>query len=241
MSVLFVAWQDPDSHNWIPVGKLTHEQGSYRFEYTRGAEKMSPTFQPFGRMTDLRKSYLADDLFPLFANRILPKSRPEYASYLQWLGLQDRDVMEELSRTGGVRATDSLELLLCPEITKDKNYEVYFFSRGLSHLHLENQERAKELASGELLYLMRDLQNQFDPMALLMRTDDPVSLVGYTPRYYSEEMSKLIDIVGAKNLKVSVVQVNKNAPIQYRVLCKLIAPWPDGFAPCSQEEFLTLT
>ena len=144
MSVLFIAWQDPHSHHWVPVGKLTHERDSFRFTYTRGAKKMTPAFQPFGRMTDLKKSYRADNLFPLFANRILPKSRPEYKSYLQWLGLQDRDVMEELSRTGGLRATDSLELLLCPERTNDNKYEVHFFSRGLSYLHKENQESAKQ-------------------------------------------------------------------------------------------------
>jgi len=77
-------------------------------------------------------------------------------------------------------------------------------------------------------------------MALLMRTDDPISLVGYTPRYYSEEMTKLIDIVGPEKLNISVVQVNQNAPIQYRVLCKLTSPWPTEFTPCSQDEFVPL-
>jgi len=64
MSVLFIAWQDPHSHHWVPVGKLTHERDSFRFTYTRGAKKMTPAFQPFGRMTDLKKSYRADNLFP---------------------------------------------------------------------------------------------------------------------------------------------------------------------------------
>jgi hypothetical protein len=57
-------------------------------------------------------------------------------------------------------------------------------------------------------------------------------MVGYVPRYYSEEFSRLIDLVGANVPKVTVEKVNADAPIQYRVLCKFSAPWPMQFQPC---------
>ena len=160
-------------------GRLTRENGVYRFVYTRGAEAMAD-FRPFGRMLDLHKAYKSEELFPIFANRILAKNRPEYQDYLGWLGLSEDqyDALEELARTAGLRATDSLELFPCPEPTEGKNYEVYFFCRGLRHLHSENQERARLLSPGERLYLMKDLQNPHDSMALLMRTSDPITLVG---------------------------------------------------------------
>ncbi len=241
MKALFVAWQEPSSRRWVPVGRLTHEKGVYRFVYTRGA-KESQQFTPFGRMVDLDVAYVSEALFPLFANRVLPKSRPEYHDYLHWLGLNetDHDELEELARTGGLRATDTLEMFPCPEPTQNNSYEVFFFGHGLRHLISENQARVNTLESGEQLFLARDIQNPYDPMAMLMRTSDPMSLVGYCPRYYSAEFTRLVEAVGPDQVKVTVEQVNPDAPSQLRLLCKLSAPWPASFSPCARDEFTPL-
>ena len=241
MKALFIAWQDATSRRWAPVGRLTRENGVYRFVYTRGAKEIS-NFRPFGRMQDLHKVYQSEELFPLFANRVLAKNRPEYQDYMKWLGLSEAqyDELEELARTGGLRATDSLEIFPCPEPTKGKNYEVYFFCRGLRHQHEENRERARQLKKGVQLFLMQDLQNPHDDMALLMRTSDPITLVGYAPRYYSAEFTQLIKFNGPEKVKVTVAQVNSDAPEQYRILCKLASPWPLNFSPCTNEQFKAL-
>ncbi len=241
MKALFIAWQNTKTRRWAPVGRLTREEGIYRFVYTRGAEKMQD-FRPFGRMDDLHKAYKSEELFPIFKNRILAKNRPEYQDYLKWLGLSEtqHDALEELARTGGLRATDSLELFPCPEPTEGKNYEVYFFCRGLRHLHMENQERACQLKPGERLYLTQDLQNPYDCMALLMRTSDPITLVGYAPRYYSAEFTQLIKASDIDQVKVTVELVNRDAPDQYRILCKMVSPWPANFHPCTKDEFKAL-
>jgi len=242
MKALFIAWQDPKSREWGPVGRLTREDEKYHFVYTDGANKL-PNFIPFAAMKDLYTEYVSEELFPLFSNRVLPKSRPEYSEYLEWLGLANvqYDVLEELARTAGLRVTDSLEMYPCPDPDVDKNYEVYFFSRGLRHMHMENQNRASKLHGGERIYLMKDLQNEYDEMALLLRTDDPISLVGYAPRYYSAEFTELVKLVGHKDVKVEVERVNINAPIQYRVLCKLTSPWPANFSPCNQRGYQALS
>lgn len=242
MKSLFVAWQDPQSRQWAPVGRLSRDHGQYRFVYTHGAKEL-PNFTPFGRMTDLRAEYISDKLFPLFANRILAKSRPEYDQYLGWLGI-DRskyDALDELARTGGLRATDSLELFSCPQPTKNHSYEVFFFGRGLQYLHAENPKRAAELKPGERLYVMPDIQNEFDEKALLLRTDDPITLVGYAPRYFSGEFSMLLSSVGAEKVKVVVEKVNHDAPLQYRILCRITAPWPANFQPCLSGSFASLS
>ncbi len=241
MKALFIAWQDEKTRRWQPVGRLTRENGLYQFVYTRGAEEM-PNFRPFGRMQDLRKVYRSEELFPIFKNRVLAKNRPEYKDYLQWLGLSEAryDELEELARTGGLRATDSLEIFPCPEPTEGKNYEVYFFTRGLRHLHKENLLRSRKLKEGEQLYLMQDLQNPHDDMALLMRTGDPITLVGYAPRYYSAEFTSLIKENGPDKVKVTVERVNIDAPEQYRILCKLASPWPANFFPCANKQFEAL-
>lgn len=241
MKALFVAWQDPKTRHWAPVGRLSHEAGQYRFVYTEGALELT-NFTPFGRMNDLKAEYVSKDLFPLFANRILSKSRPEYNQYLDWLNI-DRahyDALEELARTGGVRATDSLELFACPEPTIHQTYEVYFFSRGLRHLHDENRKRIAHLQPQEHLFIMQDMQNEHDEMALLLRTKDPITLVGYAPRYFSGEFTKLIESTGPGKVKVTVEKVNLEAPLQYQVLCRITAPWPSNFQPCQQGLYKTL-
>jgi len=238
MKALFVAYQDTISRTWMPVARLTHDGKLYHFAYTFGAKEL-PNFVPFGRMDELGAEYVSEQLFPLFANRLLPKSRPEYEAYLNWLGLTpaNHDAFEELARTGGLRATDTLELIPCPEPTSSNQYEVYFFCRGLRYLPTVSQDSSLTLKKGERLYLMPDPQNSSDEMALLLRTNDPVSLVGYVPRYYSAEFSRLISLVGWANAKVTVEKVNPEAPIQYRVLCKLTAPWPKQFQPCQNGQY----
>ncbi|WP_295392108.1 HIRAN domain-containing protein [uncultured Thiodictyon sp.] len=238
MKALFVAVQDHDSRCWAPVARLTRENGSYRFVYTEGARDL-PGFTPFGRMTNLESQYISNELFPLFANRVLPKSRPEYRDYLNWLGLSaaDHDALDELARTGGLRATDTIELIPYPEATADRCYVVYFFGRGLRHLAAENQARIGSLDVGERLHLLHDLQNPIDCMALMLRTGDPVSIVGYVPRYYAADWTRLIQLAGAEAVMVTVERVNQDAPMQYRLLCKLSAPWPAAFSPCKDGQY----
>ncbi|MGN2246942.1 HIRAN domain-containing protein [Frateuria sp. GZRR35] len=238
MKALFVASQNPDTRAWTPVGKLTRTSDGYRFAYTKGILDF-PNFTPFGRMSDVTVPYLSKELFPLFANRILAKNRPEHSEYLGWLGLSatKHDELEELSRTGGLRATDSLELIPCPAPSPDGFYEEFFFCRGLSHLPAATQSRANELVRGERLYILRDIQNGWDSDALALRTDDPVSLVGYAPAYFARDFSELLRRQGPNSAVVTVEKVSPSAPLQYRLLCRLRAPWPEGFSPCSEERF----
>ena len=41
-------------------------------------------------------------------------------------------------------------------------------------------------------------------------------------------------------ITVTVVQLNKDAPIQNRLLCEMRACWPVDFRPCSREDFLPI-
>lgn len=238
---LFIAWQDPQSRSWFPVGRLTLENHSYQFAYTRGA-KESKRFLPFGRMTDLNAVYVSKELFPLFANRILPKSRPEHRDYMRWLGLSEGkyNELEELARTGGQRATDSLEIFPCPMPTSDNRYVVYFFSHGLRYFNSQTLLQIDSFSPGEELFLARDVQNKFDKTALLLRTQDPISFVGFCPRYYTADFTKLLTLAGPEKVKIVVERVNLDAPTRLRFLCRLSAPWPSSFSPCTRDLFETL-
>ena len=104
MNSLFVAWRPPmpDQAGWRPVGRLEHDGGLYRFWYTQGARK--PGFRPFAQMEQLEQVYESDELFPLFANRLLSESRPEYEAYMRWSGFEidnPPDPILVLGVTGG--------------------------------------------------------------------------------------------------------------------------------------------
>lgn len=238
MKALFVAVQDPITRRWSPVGRLSLANGMYEFAYTKGVKEISG-FSSFDRMGDLSRKYYSKDLFPIFNNRILPKSRPEHQEYLGWLGLTEdsHNALLELQRTAGSRATDNIELIPYPEPNSAGEFEIYFFARGLSHMPESAQKMASALKVGDPLYLMKDVQNSIDETALLMRTREPISAIGYVPKYYSHDLCEILRLSGPKSADVTVERVNFPAPLQYRVLCKVIAKWPTNFVPCNLAAF----
>jgi hypothetical protein len=240
MKTLYVAWQDPKDRRWYPVGQLSFDRDVYRFVYTKGAKK-SPHFLPFGRMLNLETAYESKELFPLFANRLLSKTRPEYKDFLHWLNIreQEGDPLALLARTGGGRETDALTLFPCPEKRRDGTYHAHFFSHGIRYLPGHVIQCVDTLSCGTRLFLMPDPQNPYDPYAIALRADDPVMIVGYCPRYLSRDFLHLLHD-NPDAMKVIVEQVNRDAPIQLRLLCSMTAPWQENFQPCSGEDYETL-
>ena len=187
MEKLYLAWQDPYNRNWWPIGMLTYaHDDDYRFFYTKGAEKLKEmgVFEPFGGMKDLDVVYESKHLFPLFRNRLMSVSRPEYDRYLGWLGsaVNEKNPLTMLAMTEGIRGTDTLEVFRCPNKNTKGKYEVVFLSHGVSYLTKSSIERINNLQKGDQLYLIFDMQNMYDDTAMALRTDDPVEIVGYCPR-----------------------------------------------------------
>jgi hypothetical protein len=238
MRRLYVAWQNEETREWIPVAILKEFEGRYSLQYTRGASRCKG-FSGLGRMVDLEKIYYSSTLFPFFQNRVISKSRPEYKDYLNWLGLNEvtGDPLSVLSVTGGLRATDSFELIPAPH-KEGANLVLDFFPRGLRHMPLGTIETISSLIPGTRLYLLKDIQNPIDPYALLLRSDAPNVAIGYVPRYYGTGLNHLL-LESAGEVIVKVKQINAEAPLDMRLLCSLTAPWVDGFQLLeSEEDFL---
>ncbi len=239
---LYLSWEDQLQHKWFPVGKLSFDKESktYCFQYLKGALE-SNNFKPFSPMLDLDVKYESEEnsLFPLFANRLLAKSRPEYKRYMEWLNLTENqnNPFLILAITGGVRETDRLEVLQCPVKNGRDKYETTFLSRGLRYLPDHCISRVNTLEPGEKLYIMSDIQNPFDAGALALRTSDPVSIVGYCPRYLVRDFGEILQKCSPDLITVNVEKVNKEAPLNLRLLCRLVAPWPREFKPCSGKEY----
>jgi hypothetical protein len=237
MKTLFLAWQDQLSRLWFPIGRLTFDGTTYRFVYVKGAQEAQKQcgLEPLWLFPDLYGAYESIELFPLFTNRILRRSRPDYADFVQWLNipLEEEDAITLLARSGGQRATDDFEIFPSPEQAEEGFYNLYFFIHGIQYRPPESQLRLQHLNSGDCLFLMHDFQNPYDNRALMIRTEDGYN-VGYCPRYLLDDVFELLRQLSGteQTVKVTVERVNlPPTPIQFRLLCKLTAAWPEGFRP----------
>lgn len=229
MKNLYVAGQDEITREWIPVAELRQLEDGYDLRFTNGAQRL-PNFSGLGRMQSLDKVYYSRALFPFFANRLLSKSRPEYKSYIKWLGLDgiDGNAMDVLSVTAGVRATDSYELVATPNFAGNILH-LKFFPRGLRYLSSNILEILMRQPEGSKVFLMRDLQNEKDPNALALRTETPsATLIGYVPRYYCPGICRLLS-GEATSVQATIERVNQDAPLDMKILISLKAEVQNSF------------
>jgi hypothetical protein len=240
MKTLFLAWQDPTSRAWFPVGRLTFDEGKYTFTYTQGAKQAQDKcdFNLVYSFPDLNKVYTSAELFPLFYNRVMQRSRPDYKNYIQWLNIPENEdyPISILSRSGGRKVTDHYEVFPCPEPDETGLYKIHFFAHGLRYLPKSTIEKINQLQAQEILYLNHDFQNPYHSKALLLRTNDNY-IVGYCPRYIADDVLKMKE-KNSTLLKVQVERVNRvPTPLQLRLLCNLTAEWPDDFYPFDGQEY----
>jgi HIRAN domain len=237
---LYVAWRAGSAQQgvWSPVGKLEHINGLYRFRYTRGAAS-AEGFPGFVGMDNFRGVYESEELFPLFANRLLSKKRPEYEAWLTWSGFDAANPPEPLAILGvteGIRQTDQVEVFPCPVPDDDGCYLTRFFLHGLRWVPAAALERIGMLQSGEQLGILFDVQNPVDPHAVALRTmEGERYLIGYVPRYLAYEFGRLTRECSFAEIRVE--RLNPGAPMQMRVLCRMNACWPDHFRPCEDDVF----
>ena len=188
MSTLFVAWQAPEpTRAWFPIGRLdaSEDRRDYVFRYTHGALRARERagFEPLIAFPDFERRYEANELFPLFKNRVLEPNRKDFAEYLRWLDLDPAhaDPIEILGLTGGERQTDSLEVF--PKVLKleDGTIRCRFFLHGLRHVSAAARQRAEELTDGEALQVAIEVNNPATGYAVQLQTAD-CHLIGWAPR-----------------------------------------------------------
>lgn len=227
---LIVAWRQPNRLT-VPVGVLSRAaDGSFEFSYLKGTDSVDG-FRPFAGLGDLDRTYRSETLFPVIANRLMPRARPDYPEWIDQLGLSnDADLFEILGRSGGLRVTDHVELLPYPQVD-DGELVTRFFVRGIRHLDGAALV-ARSLAPGDCLRLRDEPENPVDPDAMLLdaHSREPV---GYLPDYLTGTVHSLRAING--ELPVVVVdKVNPDAPPTVMVLVTMTAPCPSDFEPLGE-------
>jgi hypothetical protein len=236
---LFLAWKNPLGHSWFTIGRLTFDGNNYKFVYTQGALEAQEkcAFQPLLSFPRLDEVYTSTQLFPVFSNRLMSRSRPDYESFMQWLNInqESNEPFAILARSGGERVTDTLAVFPYPEPEEQGQYHLYFFSHGLRHLSKSAIERINHLELGEKLLLAHLTQNFDNRPALTLNTQDKL-LVGYCPQYLYAGVFEILQ--KNSSISVGVERVNKPpTPFQFRLLCKMTGNSSEEFRPFSTNQY----
>lgn len=148
MKALFLAWEDPYTRAWFPVGRLNYDNNWYEFVYLKGAEiaRNKCAFSGIWSLNDFDTVYRSRELLPVFSHRLMRRSRPDYPNHIDWQNLSqtENNPIVLLSRSGGKKVTDNYEVFPYPERDEDGFYHLYFFLRGLRYMAPENKERIKK-------------------------------------------------------------------------------------------------
>ena len=246
MSTLFVAWQAPGpTRAWFPIGRLdaSSDRRDYLFRYTRGALHAHERagFEPLVAFPEFDRRYEAEELFPLFKNRVLEPNRKDFAEYLQWLDMDPAhaDPIEILGLTGGERQTDSLEVF--PKVRKlaDGRIHCRFFLHGLRHVSAAARSRAEELTEGESLQVAIEVNNPATTFAVQLQTTD-CHLIGWAPRYLVDDLREAL--LEHSTISAKVQRINRlGAPFARRVMVELSGGVPAAFEPMTSDEYRVVT
>lgn len=191
---LYVLWSEPPSDRRRHViGQLWRDHdGSFFFGYEGGTEALEDRgFVPLAEFPERRlvdAPYRSEVLFSTFAQRIPSPKRPDYHRILESWGVRDpSDPLEILAMSGGVQATDRLELAEYRTITDDLTVPLHFRVAGERFY-----DGAAKLHPAERVELRREPSNPVDPSATLV-VAMAGERVGHVPRQYCALMAHLLD------------------------------------------------
>ena len=242
---LFLAWQDDwqdetQVREWFPIGRLDVgvERSTYRFRYTGGAERACQKvgFPWLLEFPEPLRDYRSSDLFPLFKNRVMSSSRPDFADYLRSLDLPDNaDPIAILSANGGHRVTDPFRVFPKIERHPDGSFVCRFFLHGWRHIGEIARERLDTLQEREELRVSLVLAKPNDTLAVQLQTTD-FQMIGWAPRYLAADLAMAAD----GRYEAHVVRVNhRPIPLRQRFLIEMRCRW-ENYEPMSSRDYIPL-
>jgi len=229
VSRLLVTRQDV-SRMYRPLGFLdartTDESVDYEFSYLARAVR-DPGFRPLLGFREVRR-YESRGLFPLFSERLMDPRRPDRADFLAALALDaDASPLLVLSRSGGRRVGDAIELTPVPLTDDQGRSQCIFLVHGVRHLMPAGGEVIDRLSEGDALALEPQPDNDHNERALLV-TAEAGTPVGWVP-------DVLLDYVrGLSGASVHVVRANgPQVGSRLRLLVRVAGAAAPGWEPFS--------
>ena len=249
---LVVTWQHPGKRLIEPVGLLEYDGQCYRFGYIRHALSVEG-FRPLLGFRDLYAPYASDELFPLFAQRVMDPRRPDYRRYVGRLGLdEDATPWEQIARSQGSRQGDTIQLLPEPR-NEDGVITGRFLVHGVRHvpgpsrvldgraMQVDSEQVEAALAAlrpGEPLGIASEPGNEVNCLALMVMAQR-VTPVGWIPNLLLEDMHRLMVVT---DVSVAAEHINgADAPWHLRLLARLTARGAGDFKFFADEKWELLS
>jgi hypothetical protein len=206
------------SRAYHKVGYLEVFDGQwFRFRYDVSAIEGLENFEAFSNFPDTSYEYESPELFPFFRNRVISPTRPEYPTVLSALALgSDATPIELLERSGGERATDTIQIFAIPEPDDRGIVTAVFPAHGVRHIP-DAAERIERLRPGDILEFQDNVSNTYNPHAVLVMAGEPV---GWVPDFLLDMIKKLVTNYGQYRLTVEAAS-GPEVPYHFRLLCRL--------------------
>jgi hypothetical protein len=194
---LQVIWGAPSDGGRHVIGQLTRERSGAPFRFWYEPDLASAFKHGFALLPAFpehrtgERPYEARYLFATFADRIPSPHRTDAKQMLAAWGVEQYDdQFEILAKSGGLRATDRLELSEYRSPDDLLTTPLEFRIAGARYVRPE--ERAT-LTPGVELAFEREFDNPHDPCATVVATLPDGKRAGYVPRQYSALVAKLLD------------------------------------------------
>lgn len=243
---LYVAWQNRENRRIVPVGRLAlpraGEHQVFEFRYLARARQVLA--RPFTSFPDFNSRYQSEHLFPFFENRMVPAGSADFTGVASCLGLpDDANPFEVLASSGGLRATDTVEVFSEPYLNRVAGQAaVRFLVRGVRH-QPGAHDKIDDLQVGDSLVLQPEPGNETDQLAVLVLASVGVP-VGWVPAYLCPclHRSASASARGWSDMVVTVRHIGgRSGPAHFRLLCDLSFPWPFPEGPFETDEFAVET
>jgi len=195
---LLVIWSAPSDGGRHVVGHLARRRAGSMFHFwyeddLSAAVSKGFTFLPaFPEHRRIDAPYEARYLFATFADRVPSAQRADAARMLASWGVEHPDdQFEVLAKSGGLRATDRIELAEYRGADDPLVEPLEFRVAGMKHVSPDSRGA---LVVGAMLGFEREPSNPHDPSATIVaRTADGIR-AGYVPRQYSAMIANLLDL-----------------------------------------------
>lgn len=190
---LLVLWRDSleAGGRRFVIGRLGWEPDAKIFTFSYGDEIADAQTRGFRLLPEFPSEtleYRSPHLFAAFAQRVPSASRPDRARLFESWGIENPDdPMEILARSGGLSATDRLELAEAREETTGLRSPLEVRVAGLRY-----HEGRNDVTPGDMLTLQREPDNEKDPNAVKVLAPSGRS-VGYIPRQYAPLVARDLD------------------------------------------------
>ena len=188
---MWLIWKNPKTRRRYKIGVLTYNKQQYIFKYVNPEldDARKNGFEFFPGFEDIHKEYSNKELFANIETRLPNPARPDYLEILNVYGLEkDSTKLEILRATKGRLLTDNYEFV--PTFDKVK---VQFDVAGTRHCS-DVKKCLKLISVNDKLLLELEPNNLYDEYAIkvILDKNNKYYHLGYVPRYYSKELTKLL-------------------------------------------------